>query len=231
MAGGVGPHTPNRDLACMRAALTHAKDDGLLDRIPKIRMLRTVQAMPRVLTPDEIHRLLDHAGDLRPLIATAAGTGMRAAELRWLSFDCLSLAAKTIEVRAKLDWRPKTHCERTVRIPDRLVEVLAKHRENVLSSPTDWVFPVPSHGGQWSETGLSHAVRRVAEKSGVWRPGSKPLHDLRRSWASHLMAAGTPMDTVRRLGGWASHATLEKFYLAPTEQALVRAVEASDSLI
>ncbi len=39
------------------------------------------------------------------------------------------------------------------------------------------------------------------------------------------------MDTVLRLGVWASNATLEKFYLAPTEQALVRAVEASDSLL
>ncbi len=44
-------------------------------------------------------------------------------------------------------------------------------------------------------------------------------------------AIGTPMDTVRRLGGWASSATLEKFYLAPTQSALQCAVAASDSLI
>jgi len=231
MAGGVGPHTPNRDLACLRAAFTQAKDDGLMDRVPKIRMLRTVQPMPRILALGEIRRLLDRGGDLQPLIATAVSTGMRAAELRWLTHDCLNLHTKAIDVRAKLDWRPKTHAERTIPIPDRLVELLSEHRETVDCGPTDWVFPVPSHGGQWSETGLSHAARRVAEQAGVWRPGSKPLHDLRHSWASHLMAAGVPMDTVRRLGGWASNATLEKFYLAPTEQALVRAVEASDSLI
>ena len=101
----------------------------------------------------------------------------------------------------------------------------------VLAGPGDWVFPVPSHGRQWTETGLSYAARRAAERTGLWRRGSKSLHDLRRSWASHLLAAGTPMDTVRRLGGWASNVTLERFYLAPTETAVMRAVEASGSLL
>ena len=33
LAQGVGPHTPNRALACLRAALTQAKDDRLIDRV------------------------------------------------------------------------------------------------------------------------------------------------------------------------------------------------------
>ena len=231
MAQGVGPHTPNRDLACLRAAFTQAKDDGLLDRVPKIRMLRTVQGMPRILTPHEIRRLLEGGGDLRPLLATAVSTGLRAAELRWLWWENVDFDAGAIAIRAKLEWRPKTHCERTVPIPDRLTELLVEHREMVPAGPGDWVFPVPSHGGQWTETGLSHAARRAAERTGLWCRGSKSLHDLRRSWASHLLAAGTPMDTVRRLGGWASNVTLERFYLAPTETAVKRAVEASGSLL
>jgi hypothetical protein len=39
------------------------------------------------------------------------------------------------------------------------------------------------------------------------------------------------MDTVRRLGGWASNATLEKFYLAPTTSSLQRAIDASSELL
>ena len=231
MAQGVGPHTPNRDLACLRAAFTQAKDDGLLDRVPKIRMLRTVQGMPRILNSDEIRRLLEHAADLRPLIATAASSGLRAAELRWLRWENVELDARAIDVRAKLDWRPKTHSERTVPIPGRLIELLLEHRDAVLSRPGDWVFPVPSHGGQWTETGLSHCARKAAERTSLWQKGSKALHDLRRSWASHLLAAGTPMDTVRRLGGWASNVTLERFYLAPTERAVRLAIDASGSIL
>jgi integrase len=97
----IGPSSPRPPL---RAALTQAKGDGLLDRVPKIRMLRTVEAMPRILTPDEIRCVLDHAGGLRPLIATAASTGLRAAELRWLWWEDVDLEASTIEVRAKLSW-------------------------------------------------------------------------------------------------------------------------------
>ena len=39
------------------------------------------------------------------------------------------------------------------------------------------------------------------------------------------------MDTVRRLGGWASSSTLEKFYLAPTESAVQKAIDASEDLL
>jgi integrase len=231
MAKGVGPHTPNRDLACLRAAFTQAKDDSLLDRVPKIRMLRTVQGMPRLLTPEEIRHLIERGEDLRPLLATAASSGLRAAELRWLWWENVDLESGEIAIRSKLDWRPKTHCERAVPIPNRLTQLLLQHRETVIHGPNDWVFPVPSHGGQWTESGLSHTARRVAEKAGLWRQGAKSLHDLRRSWASHLLAAGTPMDTVRRLGGWASNATLERFYVAPTEAGLKLAVEASSTLL
>lgn len=231
MAAGVGPHAPNRDLACLRAALTQAKDDGLIDRVPKIRMLRTVQALPKILTREQIRRLVEAGGELRPLLATAACAGLRAAELRWLWWEDVDLDEHEVHVRAKQSWRPKSHAERTVPIPKALIELLARHREDVGAGHQDWVFPVATHGGQWSETGLSHAARRIAENAKVWRAGSKPLHDLRRSWASHLLADGTPIDTVRRLGGWASNATLERFYLAPTESAIQRAVDASADIL
>ena len=231
LATGVGPHTPNRDLACLRAALSQAKDDGLLDRVPKIRMLRTVQPLPNILSKEEITRMIDCAGDLRSLIATAATAGLRAAELRWMQWENVDLEEGQIDIRAKGGWRPKSHSERTVPIPKRLVELLRGHQSMVPSGPEDWVFPVPTHGGQWTESGLSHAGRRIAERAGVWRPRSKALHDLRRSWASHLLARGTPMDTVRRLGGWASSSTLEKFYLAPTDSAVQMAIDASEDLL
>jgi len=231
MAKGVGPHTPNRDLACLRAAFTQAKDDGLVERVPKIRMLRTVQGLPRILSREEVAKLLEAAGDLRVAFATAAGSGLRAAELRWLWWENVDFDDGAISVQAKQDWRPKTHCERTVPVSEQLMSVLAEYRDLVPHGPDDWVFPVPSHGGQWTETGFSHAARRAAERAKIWRPRSKPLHDLRRSWASHLLAAGTPMDTVRRLGGWASSATLERFYLAPTSRSIDIAREASGCLI
>lgn len=41
----VGPHTPNREFACLRAALNQARDDGLIERAPKIRMLRTLRSL------------------------------------------------------------------------------------------------------------------------------------------------------------------------------------------
>ncbi|MCR9095048.1 MAG: site-specific integrase [bacterium] len=227
---GVGPHTPNRELACLRAALVQARDDGLIERAPRIRMLRTVRAVPRVLSKPQIKQLVTDTGEFSVVFALAAGAGLRAAEMRWLTWADVDAPRSSIIIRAKGTWRPKTHAEREVPMSPRLAERLQAHRA-ARSSSEDWVLAVPRHHGQWSESGLSHAARRHAQEAKVWAPGCKPLHDLRRSWASHLLAAGTPIDTVRRLGGWASNSTLEQFYLAPTTESLDKATRASRDLL
>ncbi|MCP4906735.1 MAG: hypothetical protein GY910_17325 [bacterium] len=86
-------------------------------------------------------RLVERGGALRTVFATAA-------ELRWLTWDDIELENALVQIRAKLDWRPKTHVERTVQIPASLVEQLDRHRSEVASNESDWVFPVPCHGGQ-----------------------------------------------------------------------------------
>ncbi|MCR9095074.1 MAG: tyrosine-type recombinase/integrase [bacterium] len=228
---GVSDNTVNRDLACLRAALTLAKDDGFIERVPKIQMLRTVRPVPRVLSKNDIRKLVGYGGEYSMVFATAALAGLRAAEMRWLSWQDVDLARHQIHVRAKADWRPKSHAERSVPIPQVLVDRLRAHADSTRSSGESWVFPSPTTGGVWSESGFSKRATREARAAGVWEPGCKPLHDLRRSWASHLIAGGAPTHTVVALGGWSSIAVVERFYLSPTSEAIDAAIAASASIL
>ena len=69
-------------------------------------MLRTVQPLPNILSKEEITLMIDCAGDLRSLIATAATAGLRAAELRWMQWENVDLEEGQIDIRAKGGWRP-----------------------------------------------------------------------------------------------------------------------------
>jgi integrase len=54
-------------------------------------------------TKDEIRAMLDNAGPLRPLLTTAIFTGLRASELRGLTWDAVDLDRKILVVRARAD--------------------------------------------------------------------------------------------------------------------------------
>jgi integrase len=57
-------------------------------------------------TKDEIRAMLDHAGRLRPSLVTAVFTGLRASELRGLTWDAVDLDRGVLTVRQRADrWR------------------------------------------------------------------------------------------------------------------------------
>ncbi len=86
--------TANRDLRTLKAALNRAVSRGYLKANPgaRIKQVREPERPVRVLTPDEVARVLDACpSDLwRAFIAVALTTGMRRGEilaLRWQDVD------------------------------------------------------------------------------------------------------------------------------------------------
>jgi integrase len=71
-------------------------------RIEK-RHKRQLQVGVDIPTKDEIRAMLEHAGRLRPLLVTATFTGLRASELRGLTWDAVDLERKVLTVRQRAD--------------------------------------------------------------------------------------------------------------------------------
>ncbi len=115
----------------------------------------------------------------------------------------------TIAVRAKpaLDFSPKSNSEREVPLNSALADALKQHQEQLnLRGRRDFVFQRnPTTGSRWPASALCAAVRRVFKDADLYEPTAKPgLHMLRRSFASHALAAGADVETVRVLGGGTS---------------------------
>jgi integrase len=189
-----------------------------------------------VLNLVEIRRLLDAAdpGYYRTLFMTAALTGMRSGELLGLRWCDVELRDNRLNVRRSLSWarvreeseedktperaqprffEPKTaSSRRTIPLSPELVAALRRWKLQCPKGKDDLVFPSPT-----SETGAP------AHRSNVLKRGLYPaltraklrrvdMHSLRHSFASILIAAGTPITEVQALLGHSSAQTTLKVY-------------------
>lgn len=103
----------------------------------------------------------------------------------------------SIELRA-----PKHGSERTVTLPDSLLEPLATHIEHhvVGDDPDGWLFRTPN-GTPPRQNTVGHQWRKATRATAL--EGLR-LHDLRHFYASGLIASGCDVVTVQRALGHAS---------------------------
>lgn len=83
-ADGVSLSTINRELACLKTCFSKAIEWEKAERNPaaKIKKFREPNAKERILTVEEMKRLIDAASlDLRPVLIIALNTGMRRGEI------------------------------------------------------------------------------------------------------------------------------------------------------
>jgi len=141
---------------------------------------------------------IDEAARFRPLLLTAIFTGLRASELRGLTWADVDLKRGEVRVRQRADrygkiGRPKSEAgERTVPLPPMVVAALREHRLACPNGPLGLAFPNSKghidHRNSIVERGLHPA--QVA--AGVVKPGKNGepvakyagLHSLRHFYAS-----------------------------------------------
>ncbi len=105
----------NADLRILRAVLRLGVEDGAIPALPfKIRMLRATPREVRLLSREDVQRLLAATSDprIRLFLAVAAATGLRRDEilhLKWGDID-----GDSITVRPKDGWESKTYERRTL---------------------------------------------------------------------------------------------------------------------
>jgi len=215
---GAGPATVNR----YRALLSHILSMGVRWRLLAVNPVREVRPMPgetrrvRFLEGPELARLLDACPPwLRRLVTVAVHTGMRRGELLALRWEQVDLDRRQIRLT-------KTKNRQTRAIP-----VTAACQKALLAAPMRagcaFVF-ADELGHPLSPWGLRNAWDAVVRSA---RLRDFRFHDLRHTFASHLVMAGVDLPTVRELMG---HKTLDMTiryaHLAPAHaRQAMRALE------
>jgi len=186
------------------------------------------QATPEtVLAPNEINLMLSHPepGLYRTLLTFLASTGLRSGEalaLRW--GDCeLDGRDPKIYVRRSLSWarvqgediRPRFYAPKTkaglrmVNIPSELAAIVKRWKIACPTSEHDLVFPnldgKPLRRSIALRRGLWPALRRAEMRT-------VNIHSLRHSFASALIAKGSPVTEVQSILGHSSPAITLNVY-------------------
>ena len=116
---------------------------------------------------------------------------------------------------------PKYESERTIYLPDELVEILAEHvrQHTPTGEPSRWLFD--EDGRPWHDNLADYRWRSTRTDAGL----TFKLHELRHYFASGLIAAGCDVVTVQRAMGHASATTTLSTYahLWPTAEDKTRA--------
>src|SRR5665213_867357 len=225
----------NRRLAAIRSFTRFLVEAGVLaaDPLTLVRGLKSRRPLPHPLTIAEVERLLDAVSS--PLEATRAqdeafqeadtardraliellyGSGLRIAEACGLPFAGLELAAPSgPQVRV----RGKGGRERIVPLSRAAVDALQAHlaRRGELRPKTP-IF-LGRRGEPLSPKTVQWRLKRYLAKAGL--PANVTPHQLRHSFATHLLEGGADIRMIQDSLGHASLATTQIYTKVSGEHA------------
>jgi integrase/recombinase XerD len=229
LATGVNGRTPaapatlQRKIACLRSFYRHLRREQLIDHDPsaELRAPRSSARLPKVLSRDEVTRLLEQPRGTGPaalrdraLLETMYACGLRASEAIGLELSELDLEGGILRARGK------GSKERIIPIGGKAIAALRAYLEHgrprlVGIRPERRVF-VNLRGGGLSRQGLYKIVRRHARTAGLERRMSP--HTLRHTFATHLLSGGCDLRSLQEMLGHADIGTTQIYTHLSTER-------------
>lgn len=213
-AAGASNATCNRTLAVARAILNAAEQEwGWIDKAPKIRLLKEPKRRVRWLTQAEADRLIAELPEhLADMMRFSLQTGLREANVTGLEWGQIDLQRRVAWVHAD-----QAKSGQALGVP-LSAEATAIIRRQIGHHPVR-VFCWQDRSGQWRPV---QKANTAAWRKALMRAGIEDFrwHDLRHTWASWHVQAGTPLHVLQELGGWQSYAMVQRYaHLAPEHLA------------
>ncbi|MFZ0041116.1 MAG: site-specific tyrosine recombinase XerD [Solirubrobacteraceae bacterium] len=210
----VAPATLQRKIACLRSFYRHLRREQIIDHDPtaELRPPRSRGRLPKVLTRDEVNRLLEQPrgnspGALRDraLLETMYACGLRASEAITVELSELDLDVGILRARGK------GSKERLVPVGRKAIATLQSYLQDgrprlVGLSDEPRVF-VNLRGSGLSRQGLYKIVQRHARSAGLEHRMSP--HTLRHTFATHLLAGGCDLRSLQEMLGHADIGTTQ----------------------
>lgn len=200
-AAKLAPATKNRYLSTMSRILTVAEDSGWILKKPKLEKFKENRVRVRWITRAEAVCLLGNLNTqwMRDVCAFALATGARMGEVLNLEWRDVDLSRSIAWVRAD---KAKSGKARALPLNTDALAVLARRNDKNGS----WVFTRDSgvHTSDINRKSFNLAV----EKSGI---KDFHFHDLRHTWASWHVQAGTPLFVLKEMGGWENLEMVKKY--------------------
>ncbi len=209
--------TVNRMLEVLRAILRRTANEWeWLDKAPAVRMLPESKRRIRWLTQEEADRLLSELPEhLAGMARFALATGLRRANVTGLEWSQVDLARRVAWVHAD-----QAKARKAIGIPLNAEAMVVLRRQ--VGNHERYVF---TYRGRPVRGVNTRAWKQALTRAGIT---NFRWHDLRHTWASWHIQAGTPSHVLQELGGWESadmvrrYAHLAADHLAEYAEQLTR---------
>lgn len=171
-------------------------------------------AIPRVLTRDEIEKLLDATPNLKykAIFAIMYSSGLRVSEVLHLHYDDISRTNMQIYIHSA-----KNHSSRYALLSQRALDILTEYWFKC-GKPRDILFPNQWTGKYLTPSATGLEMRKSVERAGL--PKDVHSHCLRHSFATHLLEDGVDIRYIQTLLGHRSPKSTE-IYLHISNKALL----------
>lgn len=213
---GVAATTLGRKIACLRSFYRHLRREGALEHDPtaELRGPRKPQRLPKVLSREEVQRLLEQPLGQEPLalrdralLEIMYACGLRASEATGLELADIDLE------QGLLCARGKGSKERIVPIGRQALAALSAYlragRAQLIGEGPQSKLLVNHRGGALTRQGLYKIVQGHARRAGLEAKMSP--HTLRHTFATHLLAGGCDLRSLQEMLGHADLATTQLY--------------------
>ncbi|MFD1702394.1 site-specific tyrosine recombinase XerD [Methylopila henanensis] len=188
---------------------------------------RRGRPLPKVLSVEEMERLIAAAGDPGPepsprarlaatrlacLLEVAYATGLRVSELVGLPRSAARPAAQAIAVKGK------GGRERLVPLTPLAKQAMAAYLDALGPADGQWLFPAPGTSGHLTRQVFARDLKAAAARAGL-SPAKVSPHVLRHAFASHLVQNGADLRAVQQMLGHADIATTQIYTHVLDERA------------
>lgn len=214
--------TVNRHLATLRRALRLAQEWGVVNRVPRVRLMNGERIREYVLNRKDEQPYLDACPQpLKDAATLMLDTGLRVGEALGLTWDDVALepaAGKKFGFVQVREGKTK-NAKRAVSLTPRATTLLAQRKHDALSH---LVFPGESLEQPFKPDSLTH--QHVKVRANLNLSDEFVLHSLRHTMLTRLGEAGADAFTLMRVAGHSS-ITISQRYVHPSDDAMETAFE------
>lgn len=184
------PASVNRILAVLKHIFSKARDWEMIGehthmQIRKVKLFNVDNKRIRYLNEDECKRLIEACNEhLKPIVETSINTGMRKGEILQLKWQNVDLFGGNIQVEDS-----KNNESRQIPMNETMRQLF---RELPRRLDIDYVFFNHFTGKPYND--LKKAFRSACKRAKI---NNFTFHDLRHTFASHLVMRGVYLSTVK----------------------------------
>jgi len=202
---GKSPATVSRNIASLRSFYNRLSAEGLTKNNPaaEITMTAAAKKPPRILTGNEIVRLLEQPDDKDPkgsrdkaMLETLYATGIRVSELIALDESDVNLTTGLITCR--------NGKERIIPIYPAAAAAIGSYlsaKRPKIARPEEKALFVNTNGSRMSRQGFWKILKGYSEKAGIKADMTPQM--LRNSFAAHLLENGADLRSLQEMLGHA----------------------------